>query len=113
MWNKYKNQIKELEDKNRRLNDDYQYVNQELERIKLKESQEPQKSVYVCLKNNKTITIYEADDYEISPDHPFVVIYKETVIIASIRKEDITAISNNPISVSDNQYFYTVGGMRI
>lgn len=113
MWNKYKKRIEELTNENHWLNINYDNAKLKIEEIRDEKSKEPKSAVYVYLKNHKTITFLEADDFSFNSGHDLIKILKNKVTIGLIRIEDVIAISNSPISVSDNEYFYTFDGRRL
>lgn len=107
MFNKKNNKIEELRNtishlKNRAYDAERELV--------IEKEKKMCTNVYVYLKNNNTITIYDADDYMLLDD--FVEISKGEEIVASVKIDDIIAISLNRISIDENQHFYTIGGMR-
>lgn len=111
MWNKYKKRIEELEENNRALRD---RLNNELEENRImreENSTEPRPRVEVYLKNNNIITVYDADDYSI--DNLFMLIKKDNQIVASIRTEEVVAISMNPMGVNEARPVYTLDGRRL
>lgn len=61
--------------------------------------EKPRTSVIVYLKNEKVLRIYDADDYVML--EAFALIYKNKEIVASVRVEEITAISINTISIGE------------
>lgn len=99
MWNKIESQeVKELKAKVKDLNDQLadalvKNMNMNIDKLKT--------NVIVYLKNDKVLMIYDADDYSIGCDDRYAVIYKGEKAIASVKIEELTAISINTISVDD------------
>lgn len=112
MWNKYKKRIAKLEEENHWLNKNYNDAKRDLEKRK-EEPKESKSAVYAYLKNHKTITFLEADDFRFISGDDLIQILKNNESIGLVRIEDVIAISNSPVSVSDNEYFYTIDGRRI
>jgi len=113
MFNKKNNKIEELRNtishlKNRAYDAERELV--------IEKEKKMCTNVYVYLKNNNTITIYDADDYMLLDD--FVEISKGEEIVASVKIDDVVAISLNGISINENQHiknkdFYIDGGIRL
>lgn len=53
--------------------------------------------VQILLKNNSLLTVYDADDYII--DSEYVKIEKGNYVIASVKLDEVLAISLNPIRI--------------
>jgi len=101
MWNKIESQeVKALKEK-------VEDLNRQLEKALLKNInmsiEKPKASVIVYLKDNQVLRVRDTDDYSITKDD-YAMIYKGESIVASVRKEDIIAISMNDISVDYTQW---------
>ena len=108
MWNKIETQeVKALKAKIKDLNNQLadaavKNMNMNIEKLKT--------NVIVYLKNNKVLMVHDADEFIHDDDNDYVFIYKDDDLVASVKNEDVIAISTNSISLDEPVCFYTHNG---